>query len=887
MVNILLAHSPLLLANNLQADSTRTTTTTRPLHLENTCPFSFSIYWDETCSRWYFLEEGPGSKVHKGHYKKEADEVRQLTKDVGENELQLAADLLSQNIDPMTVRAFVQKRTGQLLNANQIRAFRVKLSDATIVDGETTAGVGRRTPADKLLKALEEDPETSFIALFGDFDSNLLSTPKLRLKRKQRGKGAVEKTFDTHTAGPVPITVVEDVPLGDAVESPLSFAQNIRNALAISGSTKILLAVAWTNNEAQRLAEMFPEVTSSDITEKTNAEKRAMMMDVGVTSENKTFVSTWAFFPSKCRWIFDWYTAIAKPALHSKRTIQMNKLNLTDEDELEFGAYISHSGPGELYEEGQSRLCAWHKVDRNFTSTQRSTTSSLHAIGLNEFDVVVEWLYFFTDSIESEEECLESMRLLEFYCSENERKWPRALRVAISDFIATKFKPRLPMLAHYHFMRRMNFALRVTSYSESENSVMKRSSIGPKPNMPIDRSQAAVANLNSIRSRQKRMAAAASLDQVAVAESDRIFRISELVDFANDRLFQQFRARVNYGTFQEVHTTRFAALAERCLGHVPKPFVVKAVFYVKLQVFARRRKYDSTDKLFYRSVLPRFWRTRVVFLLEYKGHLILICSCCHFEQHGRPCRHIFCVNPQQPTKEDVHVRNWKLYLSHYGKDKQLTDLFNSLRDNFLPGPRCGTAGLNPLGLRTDRAFFEATLGKVVLRTKGTYWDTTSSRQEFVHQAKDAGMSLTAVHPFGLEQVVHLSEKAQAEAEGMSFEIDEPPLDGNDGEALDDDDDYDEDAAALFEQVKKKGAYVTFHGKYQAICDNVNSPEAAEALRLNFDIMQTKLQGMSFAASGQTATAGTLSLPNTDKSQQGHRNRKVSSPPRKKSRTASI
>jgi hypothetical protein len=51
---------------------------------------------------------------------------------------------------------------------------------------------------------------------------------------------------------------------------------------------------------------MFPEVTSCDVTMKTNQEKRPFFMMVSKDSENKIFTNMWAFLPSQQQWVFEW-----------------------------------------------------------------------------------------------------------------------------------------------------------------------------------------------------------------------------------------------------------------------------------------------------------------------------------------------------------------------------------------------------------------------------------------------------------------------------------------------------------------------------------------------------------------------------------------------------
>ena len=88
-------------------------------------------------------------------------------------------------------------------------------------------------------------------------------------------------------------------------------AEKVRDSLSITGADCILMAVAWTTNDAQRKFQMYPEFTGSDVTFGTNAERRPLLVMCGKDSNDKAFSHTWAFLPSQSRWVFDWFFTYA------------------------------------------------------------------------------------------------------------------------------------------------------------------------------------------------------------------------------------------------------------------------------------------------------------------------------------------------------------------------------------------------------------------------------------------------------------------------------------------------------------------------------------------------------------------------------------------------
>ena len=132
---------------------------------------------------------------------------------------------------------------------------------------------------------------------------------------------------------------------------------------------KILLCIAWTTKEQRRLAEMYPEVLGTDLTNKVNNEKRPLCLGVGIDARRRNFTWVSAFFPSKARWVFDWFFGVSLPALFTERTLHNIRLSITDEDERCFSAFQALSGEGKTFPLADSRLCSWHKINRGLRKT--------------------------------------------------------------------------------------------------------------------------------------------------------------------------------------------------------------------------------------------------------------------------------------------------------------------------------------------------------------------------------------------------------------------------------------------------------------------------------------------------------------------------------------
>jgi hypothetical protein len=153
--------------------------------------------------------------------------------------------------------------------------------------------------AEKTLHFLESDPTCSYIALYAEWGTALLSIPrqKPRLTQVKRFRGGNESEQSTIGSNEANLFWNEVVPLdqslSDEVDSAEDQAMRIRNALKITGTGKILLAIAWTTDNARLMLRKFPEATATDITKGTNKEKRPMFLMVCKNAENQTSPVTW------------------------------------------------------------------------------------------------------------------------------------------------------------------------------------------------------------------------------------------------------------------------------------------------------------------------------------------------------------------------------------------------------------------------------------------------------------------------------------------------------------------------------------------------------------------------------------------------------------------
>jgi hypothetical protein len=133
-----------------------------------------------------------------------------------------------------------------------------------------------------------------------------------------------------------------------------------------------------------------------------------------------------------------------------------------------------------------------------------------------------------------------------------------------------------------------------------------------------------------------------------------------------------------------------------------------------------------------------------------------------YQTKGIVCPHIYrvlcCPRPQP---QDAVIRWHKIYGYFYGRDEELTALFDSSIDNEPIGLEANTLGLNemwPVGQGNhEKSFFTASLKHIVIRAGNILY--LNSRAALA-QSQVTTRSQVALEAFGLEQEIHLSQATQ-------------------------------------------------------------------------------------------------------------------------------
>lgn len=190
---------------------------------EDNCPFYFNVYWDEDSERWFIPHQQKGSLDHCGHMHTNPDHIKIQSRHVPKEEIEISKDALDAKISATATGSLLKKRTGLQLDWQQLQYLKTKNKNALVMSKRGSKSSGNITPVDRLIADLDNDPATSYICLFGEANSGLIT---IKTKKKN---SAVEEVFTSD--------------LGDSTDSPEAFAQDMmgRTNLIHTESGQLLL----------------------------------------------------------------------------------------------------------------------------------------------------------------------------------------------------------------------------------------------------------------------------------------------------------------------------------------------------------------------------------------------------------------------------------------------------------------------------------------------------------------------------------------------------------------------------------------------------------------------------------------------------------------------
>ena len=206
------------------------------------CPVCFKIYFDVHSNRWFVWKGQKGEIVHQGHKQREPLDIRLETKYLlTEEDDELADQTAKSFISTAATKSLMETRhEDKVLGVSYQQLYhRQRKKEKELEDKQATLA----TSCDKLVHYLTVTEDISWVGLFADPTTNLLSIRKK--KSKDNRALAVEQ-------------LSEDSLCGDETDNPKQYVQGLkeRKSLIHTESGQLLIAVAFTCDSQRKLFDM-------------------------------------------------------------------------------------------------------------------------------------------------------------------------------------------------------------------------------------------------------------------------------------------------------------------------------------------------------------------------------------------------------------------------------------------------------------------------------------------------------------------------------------------------------------------------------------------------------------------------------------------------------
>ena len=285
-------------------------TTTRPMCKDEMCPFGIKIFCHSSDSKWYLSCETNRLKVslqHIGHMPVCSDHMSSRLRNVSNDLDEFIVKLFNASISPPVIVNLVMEQFKTTLTEGDLYKYRDKVLHQLLSD---TSKTPYGTPVDKLIQSFSKKSDVSFTYVLHDYESGFVTY------RKNKDDKLDKETVVDEAYISVYQTEIEVW----------------RDALKVDRGEKILVAFAWCSDDELRLANMFPEFLSCDVTFGVTKEQRNLFLFAGIDGNNKVFTCFHCYMPSKEARAFNWALRSALVQLLSSSILHLNQCVACDQE---------------------------------------------------------------------------------------------------------------------------------------------------------------------------------------------------------------------------------------------------------------------------------------------------------------------------------------------------------------------------------------------------------------------------------------------------------------------------------------------------------------------------------------------------------------------------
>ena len=603
----------------------------RPKIPELRCSFYIKIYFYEATQQWY-LTKGWSGREHHFHPSVDPEFIRPSVRRIDAPNLQLCEDMHKVHSKSNLVSKLLQVRTGDLYSSQQIEYLRQKQNSlqelADSIDDRS------QSSAEKLLDTLKATEDVSFVALFHDPGSSLLAdrNPGFQVNHMKKRKEKTTKSHFWSTQKRIDSdrVVTESIPenvynMALREESVLD-AEGRREALSVSDSQAMLLAVIWITDEDKRVFSLYPEVMFVDTTFGTNNEKRPLFKIAACDANNKNFTVLNGYLPSVRQWVFHFVELYIVPLLIGPSVLKRNNHYICDDDSQMYEPVVHNSLNDGVWQGTKQSLCMWHLVYQKFTKYIKEPshfTDSQKKRCTEKISLAKYWVCTWFRECETHEEVNLSKLMLQqwFELPDVSEALGDGTGKAIMELIDTKI---MDVYAKWNRPDRLYLRSfdQVTSIAvEHENYSVKVEGSVVHASMNLNTAATVMNAKTTFRNQIKSQDAASAV--VSKPTWSKSPTADHITNYSEGLLMSQWLSR----------TSKVSAR------------VSFKVWYV-----ASKNHRSYFNKL---NPSTTFTRVRIISLVEFNGKFYLVCSCGYHQRQGIPCRHLLHITGKQFSFEAV------------------------------------------------------------------------------------------------------------------------------------------------------------------------------------------------------------------------------------------
>ena len=294
------------------------------------------------------------------------------------------------------------------------------------------------------------------------------------------------------------------------------------------------------------------------------------------------------------------------------------------------------------------------------------TDASLTGEDDNKFkEIMKNWFYTFTDKIETKAQEVDSLEKLMHYIDQVSKteKVSERLITFTKSFIRESFVPNLGSLCFRHYMDVYWGDVGANSFTEGDNSSLKRDIRGPNANYNLCASSSAITGHVDRRiDHLQKSSVKNHMRQQFLKQSDEGNTLEESRAKLSKHI-NEYKQEIALDQFEDSTSKWNHLFSLRSLEHHLIDFEFARVSdytYILTKEDSCQltalvlRKNDEGDKKSDKidDPIPRYHRTRQVTIkeevIEETSCVVIKCSCMHFGRQKYPCRHIYCIIHQAP-----------------------------------------------------------------------------------------------------------------------------------------------------------------------------------------------------------------------------------------------